>query len=143
MPLPKGVHTKHGRYYLVRSNRWIPLSLVEAGPAALRTALGAVPPTDDQLPPRNVGELLERFLASGLDELSLPTQHGYRVAISSQLIPSFGSAPIDSVEPGDVSVFLERRRREGRAVSGNRERAALGPSLARISGPFIRRGFPV
>jgi hypothetical protein len=73
MPLPKGVHTSHGRYFLVRSGRWIPLSLVGEGPAALRAALSSVPATDDQLPPRNVGELLQRFLSSGLE----PLRHAY------------------------------------------------------------------
>jgi hypothetical protein len=125
MPLPKGVHTSHGRYFLVRSGRWIPLSLVGEGPAALRAALSSVPATDDQLPPRNVGELLQRFLSSGLDELSPATRHGYTVAINSQLIPSFGDAPIDGVEPGDVSSPASRWLR-------------FRPSRALISGPFIQ-----
>jgi hypothetical protein len=130
MPLPKGVHTSHGRYFLVRSGRWIPLSLVGEGPAALRAALSSVPATDDQLPPRNVGELLQRFLSSGLDELSPATRHGYTVAINSQLIPSFGDAPIDGVEP--------LRHAYSQPPSAASRRVRSGPIRARISGPFMR-----
>lgn len=117
-----GIHQKHGRYYLVRRNKWIALSRVDAGERALLEALANVEAPDT---PRTVGELLAAYLQHGTAELADVTVREYRRIITSRLLHHFGHMPVDALQPGHVAQYLERRRQDGAAYLGNRERAVL------------------
>ena len=126
MLLPKGVHAKHGRFYLVRRRagrrQWIALTEVAAGPEALRAALAAA-----SAPERveTIGELLEAYINGGMDELASATRREYERCISARLVPVFGHMRIDALRPSHVARYLEDGRTAGRATLANRERAVL------------------
>lgn len=117
-----GLHQKHGRYFLVRRNRWIPLSRVEAGDRALREALAQVEAPET---PRTVAELLAAYLQHGTGELAAVTVREYRRIVTSRLLHHFGHMPIAALQPSHVAQYLERRKQDGAAFLGNRERAVL------------------
>ena len=108
MLLPKGVHAKHGRFYLVRRRagrrQWIALTEVAAGPEALRAALAAA-----SAPERveTIGELLEAYINGGMDELASATRREYERCISARLVPVFGHMRIDALRPSHVARYLE------------------------------------
>lgn len=126
MQRPPGVTVKNGRYYLVRRNKWHALTRVDAGEIALLEAYYRLTRDD----PRTMSALLMAYVADGTEELREITRLKYRQAIVSRLIPVFGNMPLGSVKPGHVSQYLERRKRAGAAVAGNREKAVLSSACA-------------
>ena len=76
-----GLHQKHGRWYLVRRNKWHPLSRVEEGDRALREALANVEAPET---PTTVGELLAAYLQQGTGELAPVTVKEYRRIVASR-----------------------------------------------------------
>jgi integrase len=129
-----GIHQKHGRWYLVRQNRWIALSRVEAGDRALREALALV---EAPATPKTVGELLAAYLQQGTGELAPVTVKEYQRIVASRLLHHFGHMPIGAVNASHIAQYLERRKLDGAGYLGNRERAVL--SSAYEFG--LRRGF--
>jgi integrase len=126
MQRPPGVTVKNGRYYLVRKNKWHPLTRVDKGEIALLEAYYALTKDD----PRTMAALLLAYLAEGTSDLRANTRARYRQDILSRLVPVFGAMPIGSVRPRHVAQYLERRKRAGAAVAGNRERAVLSSACA-------------
>lgn len=120
--LPPKVHQRHGRYFYVDKNKWHPLSRVDEGTTALYEHLQHF--TSDT--PATYGQLMALYIARALPELRPATQPEYIRIINSQLQPRFGYVRLNSLEPMHVAQFLEKRKSEGAAVGGNRERAVLG-----------------
>lgn len=118
--IPRGVYARNGRYYRVHRNRWIALTRVDEGLRALYAALRDVPL---EKRPETVGELLPIYLASS--ELEPVTRREYQRIVDSRLMHHFGRAPIGAVRPSQVAAYLEKRRKDGAGVMGNRERAVL------------------
>lgn len=71
MALPRGVYVKAGRYYRVRKNKWLPLSKVADGEAALLHALAALPVESK---PATIAELLTAYVGHGMTELRATTR---------------------------------------------------------------------
>lgn len=134
MALPRGVHVKAGRYYLVRQNRWIALSRLTEGLEALFHSLAEVAPVSV---PKTVADLLMHYVAGGMSELAPITRKGYTRACAVVLVPTFGHMPVNALTESHVARFLETRKEAGVGPSGNRERATL--SAAYEFG--LRRGF--
>lgn len=134
MQRPRGVYEKAGRYYKVRKNKWIPLSRVADGEAALLQALAALPLESS---PQTVAELLTAYVGHGMSDLRASTRPQYARIVSATLIPVFGHMRVDAVTTGHVAKFLEARKQAGVPAMGNRERSVL--SAAYEFG--LRRGF--
>lgn len=121
MQLPPGVTKKHGRYYVVRQNKWQPLTRIDQGDVALLEAYYELTRAD----PHNMAGVLLAFVKHGMAELRPPTQKDYRRIVVTRLIPFCGHMPRNSLKASHVAQYLERRKEEGSAVAGNRERACL------------------
>ncbi len=134
MKPPRGVVLKHGRYYVVRKKRWIPLSRADEGERALAKAIAEL--TTDTAP-RTIGELLIEYRREGMKELAVATRREYERMVDGELATVFGKMRIDALTTSLVAQHLERGKRESRAIAVNRERAVL--SAAYEFG--LRRGF--
>lgn len=121
MPLPPGVKPKHGRYYLIRANKWHPLTRIDAGEVALLEAYYALSSAD----PHNMAGVLLAFSKDGMTKLRPATQKDYRRIVLTRLIPFCGHMPRNALKPTHVAQYLYQREKEGAAVAGNRERACL------------------
>jgi integrase len=125
MQLPPGVTPKHGRYYLVRRKKWLPLTRIEEGEVALLEAYYALTETD----PHNMAGVLLSYVKKGMGKLSAPTQRDYRRIVVTRLIPFCGHMPRNSLKPSHIAQYLDRREEQGAAVAGNRERACLSSAI--------------
>lgn len=123
-PIPKGIHVKNGRYYRVHRHKWIGLTRVDEGLRALRAALLAVP---IEAEPRSIGELLTRYLADA--EITERTRREYRRICEARLTHHFGRMPIGTLTQVHVAKYLEKRKQDGAAIMGNRERAVLSSAF--------------
>jgi integrase len=121
MQLPPGVTPKHGRYYVVRRNKWHPLTRVDAGEVALLEAYYELTEAD----PHNMAGVLLAFVKSGMTKLRPATQKDYRRIVVTRLVPFCGHMPRNSLKAMHVAQYLDRRETESAAVAGNRERACL------------------
>lgn len=121
MPLPPGVTPKHGRYYLVRQNKWHRLTRIDEGEVALLEAYYELTHAD----PHNMAGVLLAFARTGMTKLAPDTQRDYKRIIVTRLVPFCGHMPRNSLKPSHVAQYLDRRESEGAAVAGNRERACL------------------
>jgi integrase len=121
MQLPPGVQPKHGRYYLIRRNKWHPLTRIDEGEVALLEAYYELTHAD----PHNMAGVLLAFVKDGMNDLRGPTRKDYRRIVVTRLIPFCGHLPRNSLKASHVAQYLERRKDEGAAVAGNRERACL------------------
>lgn len=124
--LPPGVHAKHGRYYLVRQNKWIPLTRVEEGELACLERYYEL----TQESPRDMAAMLLAYLREEVPRLSPETQPDYRRIILTRLIPWCGHMPLGTLRPVHVAQYLEARRQAGAAVRANREKAVLSSACA-------------
>lgn len=119
MKRPKHVHPKNGAWYYVRQNKWTFLSRIEDGDAVLYRELAKViNPTPDRL-----GMIFQKYLEQA--EIAEPTRREYTRVLNGILTHYFGHMRPDDMLPTDVAQYMETRKREDAAVSGNRERAAL------------------
>jgi integrase len=119
MSRPKHVHPKNGAWYYVRNNKWTFLSRIEDGDAVLYRELAKViNPTPDRL-----GMIFQKYLAEA--EIAPPTRREYTRVLTGILTHYFGHMRADDLLPTDIAQYMETRKRQGAAVSGNRERAAL------------------
>lgn len=114
--LPPRLHRKHGAYYYVRAHKWVRLG-ADYG-QALRTwaewegksATGVL----------TIAQMLARYIDDNQARLAASTVESYRVSMR-QLVPVFGSMPLDAVTRAHVYEYVRRRG----TVSANRERALL------------------
>lgn len=121
MRLPPGVQPKHGRYYLIRRNKWHPLSRIDEGEVALLEAYYELTKAD----PHNMAGVFLSFVKNGMAKLRPPTQRDYRRIVITRLIPFCGNMPRNALKPTHVAQYLDARETAGAAVAGNRERACL------------------
>lgn len=121
MPIAPGVTEKNGRYFLVRKNKWHPLTRIDKGPVACLEAYYELTHAD----PHNMAGVLLAFVKNGMTKLRPPTQKDYRRIVVTRLVPFCGHMPRNSLKPAHVAQYLDRRETEGAAVAGNRERACL------------------
>lgn len=122
--IPKGVYQKNGRWYRVVRNKWIALSRVDEGLAALRVALREVPTTR---PPRTIAELLASYLPQA--EIAPETRRQYECIADGRLSHHFGNMPISAVSHAHVAMYLQKRKFDGHPHMGNRERAVLSSAF--------------
>jgi integrase len=118
--IPRGVYQKNGRWYRVVRNKWIALTRVDEGLVALRRALRDTP---TERPPQTISELLSAYLRQA--ELSPGTLREYERIADTRLAHHFGGMPIRAVSQTHIAQYLEKRKRDGHAHMGNRERAVL------------------
>lgn len=121
MPIAPGVTEKNGRYYLVRKNKWLPLTRVDAGPVAALEAYYELTHDD----PHNMAGVLLAFVRGGMERLRPPTQRDYKRIVMTRLIPWCGHMPRNAVKASHVARYLDERETQGAAVAGNRERACF------------------
>jgi integrase len=121
MHFPPGVTTKNGRYYLVRRNKWIGLTRIDAGEVALLEAYYELTSAD----PHNMAGVLLAFVRNGMTKLRPPTQKDYRRIVITRLMPFCGHMPRNALKASHVAQYLDQRETAGAAVAGNRERACL------------------
>ena len=125
LALPPGCTIKHGRYYLIRRNRWEKLTRVSEGEVAFWRAYYRL----TQAEPNSMAGVLLAYLEHGTDEITPGTRKKYEQAIVMRLIPYCGHMPPDRLSSGDVAQYLQARKEAGAAVAGNRERAALSSAI--------------
>jgi len=119
--LPPKVHEKGGRYYFVHKNKWQALSRVEEGTRELHRRLAIL----EDLPPTTLAGIFAAYADEGMRELKPPTQRQYDYFLNGILDHSFGHLMPGEVQPTHIAQYLESRKKQGAAVSGNRERACL------------------
>ena len=119
--LPPKVHVKGKRYYYVHQNKWRALSRVDEGTRELHRQLAIL----EDLPPTTLAGIFAAYAAEGMRELKPPTQHQYDYFLNGILDHTFGHLMPGEVQPTHIAQYLEKRKKEGAAVSGNRERACL------------------
>ena len=122
--LPKNVRVIDGRYYYRKREDGgrvqLPLTRVSQGESALYAELAKI--TTPQA--RTISGLLDAYLTSGMDDLAAKTRKAYTSHIKTLRL-AFGEMRPQDVTPGHIAQYLETRKRMGKAVSGNRERAVL------------------
>jgi integrase len=123
--IPKGVYVRSGRYYRVLRNRWIALTLVSDGTAALSRSLRAL--QEPTRRPNTVSELLAAYLAEA--EIAPVTKREYERITDGRLVHHFGAMVIGAISQSHVAMYLEKRKRDGHGPMGNRERAVLSSAF--------------
>jgi integrase len=124
--LPPKVHERNGRYFYVHGNKWHPLTRATEGATALYAALQAF--TSDR--PATYGQLMHLYIARALPGLKPATQPEYVRIINARLQHHFGHMILNTLESTHIAQYLEKRKNEGAAVGGNRERAVLGSVIS-------------
>lgn len=119
--LPPKVHIKGGRYYWVDQNKWTGLSKVADGVRELHRRLAIL--TDQ--PPNTLAGIFATYADSALLELKAATQKQYTYFLFGILNKTFGHLMPSEIDDSTVAQYLERRKKAGAAVAGNRERACL------------------
>lgn len=122
--LPAKVVIRNGRYYYRdrkggREN-WIGLSRVDEGDHQLYKALAHLTHPSAE----TIKDLVNSYLDHGSEDLRPATIASYRRR-SKAIIRVFGHLHPDEVETVDVAEYLETRKKQGHAPSGNREIAVL------------------
>ena len=118
--LPRGMHHKHGAYYYVRGNKWLPLGK-DFGPALIAYAgmVGTAPRVT------TVQEAVAHYLESSAGRLAKATLEGYRNS-AANLAPVFGHMGLADVQPHHVFRYLTERG----DVQANRDRALLSAAYS-------------
>lgn len=141
MKLPPKVTEKHGRYYLLAQStersaggrlkrRWVPLSRVDQGPAALYEAIAAVhrAPSTSAMP-----AIIQAWRTAALPGYAVKTRMEYE-RMCAVLAKGFEAFDIADVRPTDVADFVDQWADRPRA--GNAYRALLGTIMSYA----VRRG---
>jgi integrase len=120
--LPKKVVIKDGRYYYRHQKKWHKLSRVAEGPTALYTALQ--PFTSER--PATYGQLMQLYIVQGMEDLAQATKPEYIRHINGRLTHHFGHMLLNTIEKSTVKQYLVKRKKQGAAIAGNRERSTFG-----------------
>lgn len=116
-----GVYEKDGRYYRVVKNKWLPLSRIDEGPAALYKALYELRPDT----PQTLGDVMKLYVTAGMEDLRPATRADY-IKIISRLLITFGGVIVGQLKGRDIAMWLEARRKAGKGKTrANREFAVL------------------
>lgn len=135
MKLPPRVKPKHGRYYLLSQStergetgrlkrRWVPLSKVKDGPAALYDALARLhrAPSDTSMP-----AVIAAWRQDCLQDYAYNTRIEYE-RMSIVIAKAFDAFDVRDVEPKDVADLIDQWKDKKRA--GNAYRALLSLIMA-------------
>jgi hypothetical protein len=120
LPLPPGVREKHGSWHLVRKHVWTKLCRIEEGRAQLYVRLAEELDGQED----TVWFSIVAYLSNGMKDLAPATQKHYR-ATGMRMLHHFGHLRIDELEPTHCAQYLKWCRDQGRAVTGNREKAFM------------------
>ena len=135
MKLPPHVKEKHGRYWLVAQStergstgrlkrRWIKLSKVAEGPAALYTRLASV---HTERPATAMPAIVGAWMADALPGYAVKTRVEYE-RMCSKIMEAFDSFDVRDVQPRDVAELIDEWKDTPRA--GNAYRALLSLVMA-------------
>lgn len=116
VPLPSGVHPKHGSWYFVRKRKWTKLCRIEEGRARLYECLAEVIGNCEDC----VWYGIIAYLKYGMSKLAEATQKHYRND-GLRMMHHFGHYRWEEVFPTHCKQFLFWCEEEGRATTGNRE----------------------
>lgn len=120
-PLPPGVREQHGAWHLIRAHRWVKLCRVDEGPARLYERLRELGgPGGDG----TVWNAILSYLQDGMGDLAESTRKHYR-ATGRRMLHHFGHHQLEEVEPTHCKQYLKWCRKNGRATTGNREKAFM------------------
>jgi hypothetical protein len=120
--LPKGVHPKHGRYYLIHRNKWHKLTRIDEGAIPFWRAYYRLTRAD----PEYMAGVMIAFLEEGVSELAAETRAEYEKCILRRLIPWCGHMHRDDLESSHIAMYLEKRKQADAPAGANREVAVLG-----------------
>lgn len=119
--LPPKVHEKGGRYYYVDQNKWNGLSRVSEGVRELHRQLAGLTGAS----PGTMAGIFAAYAETGMADLKPPTQKQYDYFLFGILNHRLGHLMPAEIDDGTIAQYLEKRKTEGAAVSGNRERSCL------------------
>lgn len=125
------VFVRHGSYHLDMGRdesgrrQSKVLCRLDDGEATLYTALAKYTSPRAQ----TIAQLLDAFLAHGMDELAFRTREDYRGYVNRQLKKKFGHMLPDELESTEVAQYLERRKKAGAKSSANKEIACLASAF--------------
>lgn len=119
-PLPAGVREKHGSWHWVVKHQWTKLCRVSEGRSGLYSALFVIAGAT----PGSVWHAILSYLRDGMGELAEATQKHYRND-GLRLLHHFGHLMLDEMEPTHIAQYLKWCRENGKATTGNREKAVL------------------
>lgn len=120
--LPPKVHEKDGRYYWVDKNKWTGLSRAEDGLRELHRRLAIL----QDLPPNTLAGIFAAYADSpAFTDLKAPTRKQYEYFLFGVLDEAFGHLMPAEIDDSTIAQYLERRKKAGAAVAGNRERSCL------------------
>lgn len=119
--LPPKVHEKGGRYYYVDQNKWNGLSRVSEGVRELHRQLANLTGAS----PGTMAGIFSAYADKGMADLKPPTQKQYDYFLFGVLNHRLGHLMPAEIDDGTIAQYLEKRKQEGAAVAGNRERSCL------------------
>lgn len=120
LPLPHGVHEKHGSWHLVRSNQWTKLCRVSEGRQRLYERLQEVAGGVAGM----TWYAILSYIDNGMRELAASTQRNYRQA-AWRMIHHFGHFRLNELEPTHCKQFLKWCKENTSALTGNRDKAFM------------------
>lgn len=120
LPLPHGVHEKHGSWHLIRNNQWRKLCRIEEGRSKLYEKLQEVTGGVEGM----CWHAILSYINKGMVDLAPATQKNYRQA-AWRMLHHFGHFRADDVEPTDCKQFLEWCKENTSALTGNRDKAFM------------------
>lgn len=121
-PLPPGVHVSHARYYLVKANKWIPLSAVVDGTRELHRRLATVTTDTPVTLTKIFSEYCDSKEFAKLSPIYQDTLEYYYFGVLGKFC---GHLLPHEVTPVLIAQYLFKRSEEGTPTGGNRERSAL------------------
>lgn len=126
--LPPKVHPKGPSLYYVHRNKWHKLCSIDAPELTIYRELARLKSSLETTSTGELNELFDAFLKEGMVELELSkdTQDQYRWAINKHLRGIFGHMRISAVTAEHVAQMLRKFKKQGKPVTGNRVKAALG-----------------
>jgi len=120
LPLPTGVHAKHGSWYLVQRNQWRKLCRVADGRAKLYERLEEVSGGIDG----SVWHAILEYRKRGMSQLAPATRKHY-ANTALRMLHHFGHFQLEELVPTHAAQFLKWCRENNRATTGNREKAFM------------------
>ena len=116
------MHLKHGRYYLVRRNKWEPLS------RDLRDALVEYARLTSGPEAGALGELMRRTLADLKLEVAESTINNYQYA-ATRILKAFAKFTPQQIKPHHIALFLDHHK--ATPVAANTARSLLSGMFKR------------
>jgi site-specific recombinase XerD len=120
LPLPHGVHEKHGSWHFVQNNQWRKLCRVNEGRQRLYERLHEVTGGVKGM----CWHAILAYIAGGMTKLAPATQKNYRQA-AWRMLHHFGHFRNDDIEPTDCKQFLVWCEENTSALTGNRDKAFM------------------